>query len=56
MVLICENVGTTPVVRKEGQKQEQNVRGNNGQEVVEKICGSRKYCKEIETTIPFKKD
>lgn len=43
-------------MEKEDQKQEQNVRGNHGQEIVEEICGSMKYCKEIETRIQFQKD
>lgn len=43
-------------MEKEDQKQEQNARGNDGQEIFKKICGSRKYCKEREARIQFKED
>lgn len=44
MVLISEkDVVPRIQMEQEDQKQEQNVRGNHGEEVVEEIFGSKKY-------------
>lgn len=50
MVLMSEKGVVLHIqMEQEDQKQEQNVRGNHSEEVVEEVCRSRIYHREIET-------